>query len=293
MQLIPTGFLSQHLSGGGAGLRPFVKNHGLRNHFVFLDHRGEHLPLSTEEIVRICDVHSGVGAEQVVTIEAPSEMARAQAAHAAIRIFNIDGFEAGACGNATRCAAQILFEETRSSELVFETVAGLLRCWKEENGEISVRLGPITMDWQRIPLAGAADTRHLPIASGPLRDGLALNIGNPHAVFFVDSFDAVDIAATAPAIQNNPLFAEGANVGIAEVIDGGTLRLAVWERPGFLSEACGTGACVAVFAGRLRGLLSSDIVSVRLPGGLLRIRLEPDGMAVMTGPVAFCCCGYV
>jgi diaminopimelate epimerase len=255
--------------------RPFIKMQGLRNHFVFLDCRRAPLP-SKSDIIRICDVHAGVGAEQVITIEPP----RTTGAATFMGIHNTDGTEAQACGNATRCLAWLLFEETGKTEVLIDSIGGPLHCRKEGRCDVSVTLGPITVD-----------NPHLPLVSGPLKDGLALSIGNPHAVFFVDT--DVDIPAAAPAIARDPLFPESVNVGVARVIDDRTLKLAVWERPGMLTEACGTGACVAAYAGRLRGLLTGEEITVQLPGGTLMVRLLPDGRAVMTGPVEFCCTGYV
>lgn len=255
--------------------RPFIKMHGLRNHFVFLDCRRSHLPSRTD-VIRICDVHEGVGAEQVITIEPP----RTPGAAAFMGIHNTDGTEAEACGNATRCLAWLLFDETGRDEVTIDSLGGLLHCRREGEWEVSVTLGPITVE-----------NPHLPLASGPLKDGVALSIGNPHAVFFVEG--EVDVPAAAPAIAGDPLFPAGVNVGVARVMDDRTLRLAVWERPGMLTEACGTGACVAAYAGRMRGLLKGDAITVHLPGGTLQIKLLPDGRAVMTGSVALCCTGYV
>jgi diaminopimelate epimerase len=266
--------------------RPFIKMQGLRNHFVFLDCRHAPLP-SKPDVIRICDVHEGVGAEQVITIEPP----RAPGADVFMGIHNTDGTEAQACGNATRCLAWLLFEETGKQDVLIDSLGGALHCRRQGPWQVSVTLGPITTDWNRVPLARAVDTAHLPLASGPLKDGVALSIGNPHAVFFVDR--DVDIPAAAPAIARDPLFPESVNVGVARIIDETTLKLAVWERPGMLTEACGTGACVAAYAGRLRGLLKGDDITVHLPGGTLQIRLLEDGRAVMTGPVAFCCAGFV
>jgi diaminopimelate epimerase len=267
--------------------RPFIKMQGLRNHFVFLDCRhGEAVP-PRADIIRICDVHEGVGAEQVITIEPP----RSAGAQAFMGIHNTDGTEAQACGNATRCLAHLLFDETGMQEVLIDSLGGPLLCRRQGEGQVSVTLGPISLDWQRVPLARAVDTRHLPLESGLLKDGVALSIGNPHAVFFVDR--DIDIPAVAPAIARDPLFPESVNVGVARVIDAATLKLAVWERPGMLTEACGTGACVAAFAGRLRGLLTGDEITVHLAGGTLAIHLLEDGRAVMTGPVSFCCTGYV
>ena len=266
--------------------RPFIKMQGLRNHFVFLDCRTAPLP-SKLEIIRICDVHEGVGAEQVITIEAP----RSPGASAFMGIHNTDGSEAQACGNATRCVAWLLFEETGRTDVLIDSLGGPLDCRKEGAWDVSVTLGPISTSWQDVPLARAVDTARLPIASGPLTDGVALSIGNPHVVFFVEK--DVDIPAAASVIAGDPLFPESVNVGVAQVVDEKTLKLAVWERPGMLTEACGTGACVAAYAGRLRGLLKGENITVHLPGGTLQIRLLEDGRAVMSGPVAFCCAGYV
>lgn len=288
-----TDFLALAPAAGQPFLHPFVKMQGLRNHFVFFDARRRPLALARHDIVRICDVHEGVGAEQVIVIEAASPEAARQGAFAFMRIYNTDGSEAEACGNATRCMAQLLFEETGRNDILIASRGGLLHCRSAGSRGVSVTLGPISQDWRRIPLSREADTSHLPVVSGPLRDGMALHIGNPHAVFFVENSAGIDIPALAPAIARDSLFPESVNVGVAEVVDDRTLKLAVWERPGMLTEACGTGACVAAYAGRMRGLLSGDHVSVQLPGGTLEIELLPDGRAVMTGPVAFCCAGYV
>lgn len=271
-----TDFLKSAASPGQPFRRPFIKMQGLRNHFVFVDCRdGRSLP-SPSDVIRICDVHEGVGAEQVITIEPP----RTVGAAAYMGIHNTDGTIAEACGNATRCLAELLFDETGAREVLIDSLGGPLHCRKEDDGQVSVTLGPIVLERD-----------HLPLASGPLKDGVALSIGNPHAVFFVG--EDVDIPAHAPAIAADPLFPESVNVGVAQVVDETTLKLAVWERPGMLTQACGTGACVAAYAGRLRGLLKGDAITVHLPGGTLRIRLLDDGRAVMTGPVAFCCAGFV
>ena len=272
-----TDFLNRPAPAGQPFRRPFIKMQGLRNHFVFLDRRHGAAPLTPAEIIRICDVHEGVGAEQVVTIDPPRN-----GGYAFMGIYNTDGTEAQACGNATRCLAWLLFEEAGVDEMLIESLGGPLHCRKGSGAAVSVTLGPITVTQAQLPLE-----------SGPLKDGVALSIGNPHAVFFVPSHAAVDIPAVAPAIARDPLFPESVNVGVAEVLDPHTLKLAVWERPGMLTEACGTGACVAAYAGRLRGMLSGSDITVHLPGGTLQIRLLEDDRAVMTGAVAFCCAGYV
>lgn len=286
-------FLSQPAAIAPLPYRPFVKMHGLQNHFVIMDQRSVSRPFDVADIVRICDPHIGVGGEQLLTIEKPSREGREAGAYARMRIFNIDGREVGACGNATRCMAHLLLEETGTDEVSIETAAGVLHCREAGPMSVSVTLGPISADWRLLPAAHEVDTFHLPVESGPLRDGAAFHIGNPHAVFFVERLDPQELTLYAPAIQNHPLFPEGINVGAAQVIDSKTLRLAVWERPGILTRACGTGACIAAYAALKRGLVSAREIEVQLPAGALKIGINDDATAVMTGPVAFCCHGFV
>ncbi|TIV79034.1 MAG: diaminopimelate epimerase [Mesorhizobium sp.] len=271
---------------------PFIKMHGLRNAFVILDGRKHKRHFKSADIERICDADAGIGADELLVIEPPTEAGRLAGAAALMRIFNIDGREVGACGNATRCIAYLLMNETRANEVLIETAAGVLACRDGGPMTVSVEVGPISLDWRRVPLSQPADTLDLPLTSGPLANGVAVNVGNPHAVFFVSSIVDVDLPTHAPAIQNHPLFAEGANVGAAELVDESAIRLAVWERPGILTQACGTGACAAVFAACRRNLIKGREVTVHLPGGAMTVAIDGD-MATMTGPVAFCCRGYV
>ena len=272
--------------------RAFVKMHGLRNHFVIFDRRSDRRAFRRKGIVRICDAQIGVGGDQLLTIEPPSQAGLSSGAHAAMRIFNIDGREVSACGNATRCVAHLLFEETGETELALETAAGLLKCRRSGAMEVSVELGPIGWNWRDFPLSHEVDMFDMPVESGPLRHGVGLWIGNPHIVFFVDSLAAVDLARVAAPIHDDPLFPEGVNVGVAELVDSTTIRLAVWERPGIATGACGTGACVAAFAARRKGLSDSESFTVHLPAGPLAIVIH-ENMASMSGPVAYCCRGSV
>lgn len=276
-----------------SGHKPFVKMHGLHNHFVIVDQRRQASAFDLSDVVRICDPHTGVGGEQLVTIEIPGKKGQAAGATAAMRIFNVDGREVDACGNATRCVAYLLLEEHDADEILIETNSNVLHCRRAGDMMVSVVLGPISADWRRIGASSEIDTAHVPIESGPLDDGVALFIGNPHIVFFVDRFDADQLIRYAPAVQEHTLFPDGINVGAAEVLDSRTLRLAVWERPGILTRACGTGACVAAYAAYQRGLVKSRNISVLLPAGELKINLREDDSVVMTGPVAFCCYGFV
>lgn len=270
--------------------RPFVKMHGLRNHFFIVDARQAPYRPAREEIVRLCDPEVGIGGDQLVVIE-PAGADSGAAAF--VRFWNVDGREVEACGNATRCVAWLLLEERSLDELCLQTRAGLLECRRIAPLRVSTGMGRIRTGWREIPLAEARDTAHLDIGNGALRDGVALNIGNPHVVFFVDDLDAVDVSALAPTIQNDPLFPEQVNVGVAQVLSAGRMRLAVYERGAGLTRACGSGACVAHFAALVRGLTDARRMTVELPGGELEIEILADGSAVMTGPVAFSFSGFL
>jgi len=264
--------------------RPFIKMNGLRNHFVIIDAREDPFDPDTPEAVRICDQQVGVGADQLIIMERARTVPDADTF---MRIINMDGREAEACGNATRCVAWLLLEEQQCDSVTIETLAGALRC--ERTGERRVRceMGRVSMDWRRIPLREAHDTLHLDIGNGPLSDAAAASVGNPHAVFFVDDLDAIDVARLAPPLQAHPLFPEQANIGVAQIQDGARMRLSVYERGAGLTMACGSGACAAVFVAGARGLLDARRASIELPGGTVDIEIRADDVALMTGPVDF------
>jgi diaminopimelate epimerase len=154
-------------------------------------------------------------------------------------------------------------------------------------------MGRISMDWNKIPLSRPSDTCHLELGNGPLQDGIALNIGNPHVVYFVDDIDAIDLQTLAPSIQSNALFPNQANVGVAQMLSDERMRLKVYERGAGLTQACGSGACVAAFAALARGLTDKRELTVLMPAGEVDISIAADGKATMTGPVAYCFTGYL
>lgn len=267
--------------------RPFIKMHGLRNHFIVVDAREEPYRPPKDTIVRLCDPQAGVGADQLVVIEPPADASAA----AFVRFWNVDGREVEACGNASRCVAWLLLEEQSTDRVILESRAGLLECARVAPLRVSTGMGLIRTGWRDIPLAEARDTVHLDVSSGPLHDAVALNIGNPHVVYFVDDLDAIDVEALAPPVQTDPLFPEQVNVGVAQMLSPERMRLVVYERGAGLTQACGSGACVAHFAALARGLTDSRRMTVELPGGALDIEITDDGRAIMTGPVAFCFSG--
>jgi len=271
--------------------RYFIKMHGLLNNFVIVDGRIKPYCPDAAEIVRVCDPKTGVGGDQLIIIERPAKAG--SNATAFMRILNIDGREVEACGNATRCVAWLLLEEAGVDQVTIETLAGLLDCRRTGELEVSCEMGRVSTAWEDIPLAAKTNTAHINFDGGAFSDGIALNIGNPHIVFFVSDIDAIDIESFAPAIQENELFPDQVNVGVAQVLSDGHLRSVVYERGAGLTTACGSGACVAAFAALARGLMQTRDITVSMRAGDVRISISEDGVATMTGPVAFCCSGYL
>ncbi|MCC7166273.1 MAG: diaminopimelate epimerase [Rhodospirillales bacterium] len=255
--------------------------HGLGNDFVVLDGRKDSLPLSPEAIARLADRHFGIGCDQVIVLEPPSQ----PDADLGARFYNSDGSESGACGNGSRCVVHLWMAETGKSTAQLETAAGLLACEAQADGRVTVDMGPARLDWTEIPLARALDTLHLPIDAGPLVDPVAVGMGNPHAVFFVPDLAAIDLAALGPVVEHHPLFPERANVEIVQVLSQGVVRMRVWERGSGITLACGTGACAAAVAAARRGHTGRR-VRVILDGGPLDVAWHEDGRVRMTGPVA-------
>jgi len=205
-------------------------------------------------------------------------------------VFNADGGEVAACGNATRCVAAKLMAERGTDTAMIETRAGLLPARHADRGadgaeRVEVDMGPARVDWREIPLARELDTLHLDVASGPLSDGVGVSMGNPHAVFFVADAEAVDLATHGPILEHDPLFPERANISAAQIEAAATIRLRVWERGVGITQACGTGACAAFVAARRRGLVE-ERATVRLDGGNLELTWRTDGHVLMTGPVS-------
>lgn len=259
----------------------FVKMHGLGNDFVVLDARSRPLDLGPERVRAIADRRTGVGCDQVIVLQPP----QSDLADAYMRIFNADGGEVAACGNGARCVAAMVMEEKGNSHVIIETAAGLLDGEAAGDGMISVDMGPAALDWRDIPLSEPMDTLHLGIENGQLKDPVAVSMGNPHAVFFVDDANAVALETSGPAIERHALFPEYTNVEAAEVRASGDIRVRVWERGVGITRACGSGACAALVAANLRGL-AGRAADVELDGGRLAIEWLPDNHVLMTGPVA-------
>jgi diaminopimelate epimerase len=265
---------------------PFVKMHGLGNDFVVLDARGAAFELTPARRRAIADRRLGVGCDQLIVLEAPTE----RDADVFMRIYNPDGGEAGACGNATRCVASVLMDERKTDHVTVQTVSGLLESQKTGTAAdglpvISVDMGPARLDWRDIPVREACDTNHMPVGLGPLTDPVGTNMGNPHATFFVDSVAAIPLGELGPKLEHDRFFPERANIGVAELLGEDKLRLRVWERGAGLTLACGSGACAALVAASRRGLVKRH-AEVIVDGGTLAIEWLRDGHVMMTGGIA-------
>ena len=273
--------------------RPFVKMHGLLNDFVIVDARQTPFNPTVEKIQWICDRREGIGGDELLIVQPPSSSDVGNDVAAFVRIINTDGREVEACGNASRCIAWLLMKEKDVDTISFRTLGGLLKCQLKGVKRISVGMGRLRTDWQEIPLSKAADTLHLAIGAGPLQDPVGMNIGNPHVVFFVDDLKRIDLPTYGGQLQHDPLFPEQANIGVAQMLDASTMKLDVWERPGAMTTACGSGACAAVGAARRRGLTDQHKVRVIMPGGSVEIEIDENDEAQMTGPVETCYTGYL
>ncbi|WP_159642387.1 diaminopimelate epimerase [Sphingorhabdus sp. 109] len=251
----------------------FHKMHGLGNDFVIIDARETEMNLSSAIATAIADRRSGIGCDQLIVLR-PSSVADVR-----MQIFNADGSEVEACGNASRCVAKLIGDETR-----IETAGGIITGHATEDGAI-VDMGKPRFEWQSIPLAYAMDTLSMPVGWEDLQNPATVNVGNPHVIFFVDDSDGVELERLGPMIEVDPLFPDKVNVNIAHIADG-IIHLRVWERGVGLTRACGTGACATAVAAIRRGMVNSP-VQVNLPGGSLTISWQEGEHIQMQGPTTY------
>jgi diaminopimelate epimerase len=265
----------------------FVKMNGLGNEIVVVDLR------SQRQVVVAAEAKAAAKSapyDQLMVLHSP----RTPGTDAFVRIYNNDGSEAGACGNGMRCIADLFFKETGKATLTFETKAGLINCWKDETPLVStVDMGKPRFAWNEIPLAEEfADTRAIELQIGPidkpvLHSPSVVNMGNPHAIFWVEDVAAYDLGRFGPMLENHPVFPERANITLAAIKSREHIVMRTWERGAGLTKACGSAACAtAVAAARLRR--TGRTVRMTLPGGDLSIEWrERDDHVLMTGPVAY------
>ena len=265
---------------------PFRKMNGLGNDFVVLDARAGALALSPDTVRAIADREEGIGCDQLIALE-PSRKA-----DVFMRIFNADGGEVGACGNAARCVAAVVAAERGRPDVSIETEAGVLGATLNDDATVTIDMGAPRFAWNEIPLSEPFhDTRRIELQIGPIDDPVlhspaVVNVGNPHCLFFVDDVEAHDLARFGPMLEHHPLFPERANISLVQVLAPHALKVRTWERGAGLTRACGTAACAAAVASARRELTGRK-VRVTLPGGDLLIEWrEKDGHILMTGPYA-------
>lgn len=264
---------------------PFVKMHGHGNDFVVIDARGRADPVTPQIARAVGDRHRGVGFDQLIVLSDSD----ASDIDARIAFWNADGSTAGACGNGARCAADLVMRDSGAETAVLLSETARLDCQRLESGLIRVNMGRPRLGWKQIPLADASDTIRVDVKLGPIDDPAlwgpgAVNMGNPHAVFFVEDAETAPVEKLGPMIEHHPMFPERTNVEFAQVVDRSTLRVRVWERGVGVTQACGSGACAAVVAGARRGLSDRRAVVMMDGGPLAAEWSDSDDCVYLTGP---------
>lgn len=270
----------------GAPALHFRKMNGLGNDFVVFDARRHAVAMDETKARAIADRKTGIGCDQVIVLE-PSPKADVR-----MRIWNNEGFEVESCGNATRCIADLLFDEKRATRATIDTKGGFLVADKGGERLVTVDMGVPRFGWKDIPLSeDFADTRHIELQVGPIDKPLihspsVVNVGNPHCIFWVKDLDVVDLSKVGPMLEFHPLFPSRANITLARVDAKDHATIQVWERGAGLTKACGTAACAVMAAGHRIKLLGPK-ARVTLPGGDLFMEQRADGHIMMTGPVTY------
>ena len=265
----------------------FTKMHGLGNDFVIIDKRTEKIEINDNLIQKLSDRRTGAGCDQLITINNPEN----SNVDVCIDIFNPAGDKAEACGNGTRCVAKILFDENNKKEsLKIQSEAGTLIA-KKVKSSISVNMGKMTTNWRKIPLSEEIDPLNIPINVEGFDKGFAVNIGNPHIVFYGKSIKNIDLNKIGPQIEKHHFFPNKTNVEFIEVVNSNKIKMKVWERGAGITLACGSGACAAVYAGWKKKLIENN-AEVQLEKGSLHISIV-DNEAIMTGPAEISYNGYI
>ena len=259
------------------------KMDGLGNDFVIIDNRQKITNLTNEQIIKICD-RNFIGCDQLILI------GNDISADASLKFFNSDGGEVNACGNGTRCVADFLSKETKNTDIILKTKSGNLKSKIFDNNIVTTEIGNAKTNWNEIPLSEQLDTKDLKIKiidknGKEFLGGTAVNVGNPHTVFFVDYLDNFNIKEIGPKIETHKIFPKKCNVTIAQVINRNLVKVKVWERGAGLTKACGTAACATAFAGKLNNLTNSK-VDIEFSNGKLSIFTDEKDSIHMKGPVS-------
>ena len=259
------------------------KMDGLGNDFVIVDNRQKITNLTKDQIIKICD-RNFIGCDQLIFIES------SKSSDANLRFFNSDGGESGACGNGTRCVAKLISEETKAKKIILSTLNGNLESKILDKNVVTTEIGKAKLQWNEIPLLEKLDTKNLNIGITDLNNkehfgGTAVNVGNPHIVFFVNEIENFSIEKIGPKIENHKIFPEKCNVTIAKIINKNLIKVKVWERGAGLTKACGTAACATAFAGKLNNL-NENKTDIEFQTGKLSILIDDRNSIHMKGPVS-------
>ena len=259
------------------------KMDGLGNDFVIIDNRQKITSLSKEQVIKICD-RNFIGCDQLILIEKDNTV------DARLKFFNSDGSESGACGNGTRCVADFISKEKGNKTIILSTQSGNLKSKILENNLVTTEIGIAKIKWNEIPLSNELNTKNLNIKINDLNNneysgGTAINVGNPHVIFFVDEIKNFDISKIGPQIENHKMFPDKCNVTIAKVINKNLIKVKVWERGAGLTKACGTAACATAFAGKINNLTDNN-TDIEFETGKLSIFIDEKNSIHMKGPVS-------
>ena len=259
------------------------KMDGLGNDFVIIDNRQKITQLSKKQIIKICD-RNFIGCDQLILIE------KNNTADAHLKFFNADGGESGACGNGTRCVADFISKENGNKTIILTTLSGNLKSEILGNNLVTTEIGNAKIKWDEIPLSVELDTKNLNIKINDLNNnehsgGTAVNVGNPHVVFFVKEIEDFNIAKIGPQIENHKIFPEKCNVTIGKVMNKNLIKVKVWERGAGLTKACGTAACATAFAGLINKLTNNN-TDIEFETGKLSIFIDEKNSIHMKGPVS-------
>ena len=259
------------------------KMDGLGNDFVIIDQRYQNYNLTKDQIIKICD-RKFIGCDQLIFIKKSDEK------DAGLEFYNSDGSVSGACGNGTRCAADLLSKENNDKEIILWTSSGALKSQILGDNLVETEIGVPKINWNEIPLNQNLDTKNLKIKIVNKNNiehigGTSVNVGNPHVVFFVDNIEDYDLKKIGPEIENHKYFPEKCNVTLAQVINKKLIRVRVWERGAGLTKACGTAACATAVAGNINGL-TDKTTDIEFALGRLSISIDKNNSIHMKGPVS-------
>ena len=259
------------------------KMDGLGNDFIIIDQRNQNLDLKKDQIIRICD-RNYIGCDQLILIKKNRKI------DAGLEFYNSDGSKSGACGNGTRCVAYFLSKEKNRNEIEVWTSSGNLQSKIYEEKIVETKIGIPKTNWNEIPLSKELETKNLKIKildenNNEFIGGTAVNVGNPHVIFFINDIDIFDIKKIGPKIENSKLFPERCNVTLAKIIKDDHIKIKVWERGAGLTKACGTAACATAYAAKLNGMKKSKI-NIEFSLGILSIEIDSKNTIYMKGPVS-------